>query len=112
MAFAEEFGIEPHEDFKFAELILEEDSVDFPRIEVPFGEAGKAHLYSTEDDDRTPYFERQILKYGKPGTFQIIRNEFASLFDEDDLDEDEDSDKYSVSCYDGMRWTGKNSMMR
>lgn len=106
VAFAEEFGIAPHEDFKFAELILEEDSDDFPRLEVPLGEEGKAYLYLTEGDDRAPYFERQILKYGKPGTFQIIRNEFASLFDEDDLDEDEDSDKYLVSCYgwDELDW--------
>lgn len=118
VAYAEEYGIAPHEDFRFAELILEEDSDDFPRTEVPLGDGGKAHLYLNFDDERAPYFERQILKYGKAGTFEIIRNDFDPFLDdyelddedefddEDEWDEDDIDDKYSKPCivWDELDW--------
>lgn len=86
VAYAEEFGIAPHEDFRFAEFILDEDSDDFPKIEVPLGEGGKAHLYLNFDDERALYFERQILKYGEAGTYVIVRNDFDPFSDEDEFD--------------------------
>ncbi|WP_146064324.1 tetratricopeptide repeat protein [Algoriphagus boritolerans] len=110
IAFAEEFGIAPHEDFRFAELILDEDSDDFPRIEVPLGEGGKAHLYLNFDDERALYFERQIMKYGQTGTYEIIRNEFDPFFDGDELDDEEDwededmDDKFSDTCFAWNEW--------
>lgn len=118
VAFAEEYGIAPHEDFRYSEMILEEDSDDFPRIEVPLGEGGKAHLYLNFDDERAPYFERQILKYGKDGTYEIIRNDFDPFLDEDEFDDEEEWDvegewddydadeKYSEPCFswDEMDW--------
>lgn len=112
VAFAEEYGIAPHEDFRYAELILEEDSDDFPRIEVPLGEGGKAHLYLNFDDERAPYFERKILKYGKAGTYEIIRNDFDPFLDEDGFDDEEEwdedakEDKYSEPCFswDELDW--------
>lgn len=94
VAFAEEFGIAPHEDFRYAELILEEDSDEFPRIEVPLGEGGKAHLYLNFEDEQAPYFERQILKYGKVGTYEIFRNNFDPFMDDDDDDNDEFDDEW------------------
>lgn len=93
VAFAEEYGIAPHEDFRYAELILEEDSDDFPRIEVPLGEGGKAHLYLNFDDERAPYFERQILKYGQAGTYEIIRNDFDPFSDDYEFDDEEEWDE-------------------
>jgi hypothetical protein len=112
VAFAEEYGIAPHEDFRYAELILDEDSDDFPRIEVPLGEGGKAHLYLHFDDERAPYFERQILKYGKDGTYEIIRNDFDPFLDEDEFDDEEDwdeedmDDKFADDCFvwDELDW--------
>lgn len=105
VAFAEEFGIAPHEDFRYSEMILEEDSDDFPRVAVPLGEGGKAHLYLNFDDERAPYFERQILKYGEAGTYEIIRNEFDPFLDEDEFededewDEEDMDDKFSDTCF-------------
>jgi hypothetical protein len=101
VAFADEFGIAPHEDFRYAELILDEDTDDFPKLEVPLGEDGKALLYLNFDDERAPYFERQILKYGEVGTYDIIRNDFDPF-----LDEDETDNKFSVSCraWDELDW--------
>jgi len=90
VAFAEDYGIAPHEDFRFAELVLEEDSDDFPRIEIPLGENGKAHLYLNIEDERAPYFERQILKYGDPKTYEITRNDFNPFLDGVDWDEEEE----------------------
>ena len=106
VAFADEFGIAPHEDFRYAELILDEDTDDFPKIEVPLGEDGKALLYLNFDDERAPYFERQILKYGIVGTYDIIRNDFDPFLDEDETDEDETDDKFSDYCraWDELDW--------
>lgn len=112
VAFADEFGIAPHEDFRYAELILDEDTDDFPKIEVPLGEGGKALLHLNFDDERAPYFERQILKYGEVGTYDIIRNDFDPFLDEDEFadeeewDEDETDDKFLDSCFawDELDW--------
>ncbi len=110
VAYAEEYGIAPHVDFRFAEFILEEDSDDFPKIEVQLGEGGKAHLYLNPDDERAPYFERQILKYGEPGTYEIFRNEFDPFLGENDFDEedewdDEDGeDKFLDTCFVWDEW--------
>lgn len=93
IAFAEDFGIAPHEDFRFAELILEEDHDDFPRLEIPLGENGKALLFLNEDDPRAEYFEDQIHKYGAPGAFEVIWNDF-------DFDSEEEDDEYIDSCLD------------
>jgi hypothetical protein len=96
VAFAEEYGIAPHEDFRYSELILEEDSDDFPRIAVPLGEGGKAHLYLYFDDERASYFERQILKYGEAGTYEIIRDEFDPFLDEYELDDESEWDEDDI----------------
>lgn len=95
VAFAEEFGIAPHEDFRFAELILEEDSDDFPRMDIPLGENDMAHLYLHFEDERADYFERQILKYGKPGTYKIIRVDLNDEFD----DFDDEFDDFDDTCF-------------
>ncbi len=104
VAFAEEYGIAPHEDFRFAEMILEEDTDDFPRVDVPLGENGIAHLHLNNGDDRIKYFEQQILKFGKKGTYKIFHHNNDLLFDDDfedndDFEEDEEFEDYlSKSC--------------
>ncbi|MFN3997217.1 hypothetical protein [Algoriphagus sp.] len=97
IAFAEDFGIAPSEDFRWAEYILDEDSDDFPRIEIPLGENGKAILYLNEEDERKNYFERQIKAFGEPGTYQIIYNDFDFGDDEDDEFDDEFDDDEEIS---------------
>ena len=107
IAFAEDFGIAPHEDFRWSEYILEVDSDDFPRIEIPLGQAGKAILYLNDVDDRKNYFERQIKAYGQPGSYQIIYNDldWDDEFDEDDNPLDFD-DFLENSCFnwDKAKW--------
>lgn len=92
VAFAEDYGIAPSEDFRWAEYILEEDSDDFPRMDIPLGQDGKAILYLNEEDERRNYFERQIKAFGQPGTYQIIYNDFN--FDEDIDDDDEFEEEF------------------
>jgi hypothetical protein len=108
VAFAEEYGIAPHEDFRFAEMVLEEDTDDFTRIEIPLGEKGKALLYLNFGDERIDYFERQILKYGKLGTYEIIRNDFDPFLDDldEEFDEDDYEDDFLETClaWDELDW--------
>jgi len=40
LEFAEDYGFEPHKNFKTAQYILEEDTDDIPLIEIPLGENG------------------------------------------------------------------------
>lgn len=42
--FAEEAGIQPYKDFRFAQYILEEDSDDIPLISYEYGKDGKYYL--------------------------------------------------------------------
>ncbi|UJP63653.1 hypothetical protein [Mongoliitalea daihaiensis] len=100
VAFAEDYGIAPHEDFRFVELILEEDTESFPRIDVPLGVNGKAHLHLHNGDDRRKYFEQQILKYGKKGTYEIFYHTNDPILDDesDDDDWEEDDDFLIDSC--------------
>lgn len=97
IAYAEDFGIAPHEDFRFAELILEEDNDDFPRLEIPLGQDGKALLLLSDEDPRADYFEGQIHKYGVPGTFEVIWNDF-------DFDSEEDYDLESCMDWEKEDW--------
>lgn len=94
VAFAEDYGIAPSEDFRWAEYILEEDSDDFPRMDIPLGQDGKAILYLNDVDERKNYFERQIKAFGEPGTYQIIYDDydFDEEFDEDEEFEEDDED--------------------
>ena len=40
LEFAEDYGFEPHKNFKTAQYLLEEDTEDIPMIEIPLGENG------------------------------------------------------------------------
>lgn len=101
VAFAEEYGIAPHEDFRFVEMIMEEDTDDFPVVEVHLGKNGKAHLHLNQGDERIKYFEHQILKYGKKGTYEIFYHDGDPFLDEDLID-----DLFSDSCmfWDELEW--------
>jgi len=56
LEFAEDYGFEPHRDFKTAQYILEEDTDDIPLIEIPLG------------DDGVPVLE---LRHGQSGQREI-----------------------------------------
>ena len=63
---------------------------------MPLGEDGKAILFLNMEDDRSAYYERQILTFGQVGTYEIIEDEFDLNSDDDEeWEEDETRDKYS-----------------
>ncbi|MBW3469633.1 hypothetical protein [Arthrospiribacter ruber] len=103
IAFAEEFGIAPHEDFRFSELIMEANTDDFPLVDIPLGENGLAYLYLNPGDERADYFERQIAKYGKEGTYKIVRTDFDPIF-EDELSEEDDLYENTCFSWDELEW--------
>lgn len=83
IAYAQEYGIEPHPDFKFTQHILEEDTEEIPLIELEFGRDGKPLLIVRPDDPRGSYYLRQLDKYAGPGNYDVIQGL-------DMLDEEED----------------------
>ena len=52
LAYAEEFHIDPLRDFKYAEMILEEDDDNIPLIDIPLGYEGKPLLILHPEDPR------------------------------------------------------------
>jgi len=56
LEFAEDYGFEPHKDFKTAQYILDEDTDDIPLMEIPLG------------DDGVPVLE---LSHGQSGQREI-----------------------------------------
>lgn len=53
--FAEEGGIEPHRDFKYAEYVLEEDNDDIPLMDYDYGYKGKHLLVIGPDGKERKY---------------------------------------------------------
>lgn len=72
IAYAEEFGIEPHPDFRITQHLLEEDTDAIPLMELEFGKEGKALLMLRPDDPRGAYYKRQLQTYAAPGEYEII----------------------------------------
>ena len=66
VAYAENYGIRPHEDFKYAELILEKDDDHIPTQEIPVGYQGKPLLILYQDDPRNSYYLRMLEKNADP----------------------------------------------
>ena len=52
IAFAEEFGLRPHKDFKIVQGILEEDDEKIEMMEIEFGTDGRPHLIVHPGEDR------------------------------------------------------------
>lgn len=90
IAYAEEFGIAPHPDFKITQHLLEEDTDDIPLLELEFGKDGKAVLMLRPDDPRGAYYKRQLHTHADPSEYEIIEAPDLSLpFDLDSPYEDE-----------------------
>ncbi len=82
LAYAEDFGIAPHPDFRYAEMILEEDSDDIPLMDIPMGENGKAVLLLVNGDSRNNYYRTQLEKNAEPGSYEIINDPFGAMEDD------------------------------
>lgn len=92
LAYAEEYGIDPHPDFDLVELLLEEDDERIPRIEVPLGYNGQPVLMLNEEDPRNQYYLKQLEENAGPGNFQVA-------YDNPSGDWEDESDKFDLPFY-------------
>jgi hypothetical protein len=83
IAFAEEYGFEPHKDFSIARFILEEDDERVELMELEFGLDGKPfYIYGPDDDDaKINRVVNTLKRTAGEGNFDVV--------DEDELEEDE-----------------------
>lgn len=75
VAYAEEFEIPPHKDFKLTKMILEEDDDNIPLIDVEFGKDGKPFLVESSHDNKTKFYYSQLLKHVGEGNFHFLSEE-------------------------------------
>lgn len=86
IAYAEEFGLESHPDFKITQYLLEEDTDDIPLIEYEFGKDGKP-LFLARSSFEAGYYKPILQKYAGDDFGMVIReltNPFFCNYDEDD----------------------------
>ncbi len=100
LAFAEDFGIDPHPDFALVEMILEEDTDDIPLVEVPLGREGIPFLIMTSEDSRSQYYLKQLQEHAGPGNFIVVDGDM----DEDMMDDD--FDEYYFEDWGESEWHG------
>ncbi len=103
VAYAEEFHIEPHNDFLIAEMILEDDDDLIPIMEIPLGRNDKPFLILHPEDPRNNYYLRQLEKYARTGNFTVVDGD---LFEDgiiDEFDDDEDYE-FSLENWDSSEW--------
>ncbi len=102
VAYAEEFHIEPHNDFLIAEMILEDDDDLIPIMKIPLGQDEKPFLIMHPDDSRNSYYLRQLEKYAGPGNFTVVDGDF---FDDGIFEEFNDEEDYeSLKNWDREEW--------
>ena len=91
LEFAEEYGFEPHRNFKTAQYILEEDSDDIPLIEIPLGDNGIPVLEIPYGENcqreiailnKTAGDNFRIVLLDKDGRPEKIERTYLSLFNE------------------------------
>ncbi|EON74762.1 hypothetical protein ADIS_4781 [Lunatimonas lonarensis] len=86
LEYGSDNGIRPHEDFRWAALIIGPDSDDVPLIDdIPFGELGMPLLLLDGDDPKEAYYLRQLRTHVGEGNFRAMHRD--DYFEEDDDDE-------------------------
>ncbi|RDV14379.1 hypothetical protein DXT99_14740 [Pontibacter diazotrophicus] len=90
IAYAQDYGIDPHPEFQLTQMILEEDTEDVELIELEFGRNGKpALLINPAGDPRADYYLRQLEKYAGPGNYDVVDGRLEDDFNDayDDLED-------------------------
>ena len=90
LAFAEDYGFAPHSDFKWAQMILEEDTDEIPLIEYEFGVEGKPRLVVEADDPRLSFHLNTLDKYAGEGNYDLV---YLDDLIEEENDEEIDFDE-------------------
>lgn len=88
IAFAEEAGIEPCEEFGLAQYVLEEDTDDIPLIEYDYGRDGKHFLVADSQLEADFYLPTLRWNLGEGNFDYVIEDSYDD--EEDDYDDDED----------------------
>lgn len=94
LAYAEDLGIEPFKDFRYAEMILEVDNDDIPLMDIPSGHDGKPLLILNDEDPRDDYYLRQLDKYAGKDNYEVVSGEALLDAYQDDYENKNYSDLY------------------
>lgn len=99
IAYAEDFGMEAHPDFKLTQYLLEEDTDDIPLIEYEFGKDGKPFLVARSNFEAANY--KPILQKHAGDDFGMVIRELDNsfLFDDDYDENDDENDEYDDDEY-------------
>ena len=87
IAFAEEAGIKPDNEFRLTKYFLDEDNEDIPLIEYKFGDKGKHHLIAMNKLEASKYLPLLCKNLGYDFSYTLDANNI-----EDDYDENFESD--------------------
>ncbi len=90
LAYAEDFGIPPHNDFEIAEMILEEDTEDIPLVKIPLGRDGRPLLLLHADDPKNDFYIRQLDRSIGPDNYDVMDND-PFFFEEDEFEDEMDN---------------------
>ena len=108
VAFAEDFGFQPHKDFnRTTQYILEEDNLDVELVDIEFGLNGKPCAVSSPHTDISPVVS-QLEKTAGPGNYDVIyldeygntiEHHYENTFDDEVEETDEDEEESDGTDY-------------
>lgn len=97
IAFANDYGFEPHKDFVVTQFILEEDDEQVELVDLEFGFDGKPCFIPGPDDDEAKIkkIRAKLERTAGPGNFEIWdTDDDIEDYDEDDIFDGEFEDDF------------------
>jgi hypothetical protein len=96
IAFAEDYGFKPDDDFKITQFILEEDDERVELIEVEFGLDGRPCYVRGPNDDAATVgrIKATLLRTAGEGNFSVAEFDENDFEDDDFDDEDWDDEEF------------------
>lgn len=85
VAFAEEYGFNPHKEFALTQFILDEDSEDVPLIEYEFGKDGEPFLIVRDKQEASKYLPTLRKFTGDDPKYLILDGDMEWLKDDENL---------------------------
>lgn len=111
VAFAEDYGISPAQEFNLAKMLLEEDSDEIPLVEYDYGVDGKPQLVVTSDNPKLPFYISKLEKHAGKGNFELVYlddfTDDGDDYEEDDYndyDDSEEEDYIDLETYSTNDW--------
>ena len=106
VAFAEDYGISPVQEFAVAKMMLEEDTEEIPLIAYEYGVKGKPQLVIDADNPKLSFYLGKLEKHAGKGNYELVLQGDFSEDEEDDErgDEDDSVEYFDNSIYSAEDW--------